>query len=439
MIQSIKKFIYGDLFIAFWGLLTFYLWMKDYAHWGLYIYLGALFLIFVLSKDVMPSIVVLFNALFVISKTEWALDDIPLYLYMTPVALISGMVIHMIRFKTPFKGKMSLGIGIMFLAMLLSSFNADLIDMNYVFYGIIGLLYVLIYFFYNNSLSETKLSYFLKTLFALGVLISFQVFYYYLTVDDIVQAIDHKTINLGWGISNYVATYLIIFTTVTFYYARTSKWGLVFLIIGFFEALMLIFTLSRGGIIAFMGTLVLILFYLFYQNKRWPVILGGVVTIALSIYFVVHALPDVFLKLYERFMDRGLDPTGRFEIYKNAWETFKDYPLFGKGLFARLDEAGDYRMYHNTILHTMATFGTIGLIGLLIQLFMMFKIVLSKLSLERIAIVIAMLGMHAHGMVDNIYYMPQFMILLFIIIAVFENINKSDDISTETLLNGGAA
>ncbi|MCK7484232.1 MAG: hypothetical protein MZU97_00810 [Bacillus subtilis] len=105
-----------------------------------------------------------------------------------------------------------------------------------------------------------------------------------------------------------------------------------------------------------------------------------------------------------------------------ACQMVRRFPLFGGGIFARYDTA--YRMYHNTFLHVMATLGAVGLIGLLHQLYVQFIVLLRNLDRRRIIFIIALLGAHAHGMVDNIYLMPQFMIIIMIIVANFENANK---------------
>jgi hypothetical protein len=49
---------------------------------------------------------------------------------------------------------------------------------------------------------------------------------------------------------------------------------------------------------------------------------------------------------------------------------------------------------------------------------------LKKLNVEKAILLIALIGANIHGMVDNVYYMPQFMIIFFIIIASVENHNE---------------
>ncbi len=423
-----KKFFYGTVYLALLSAITLFFWFFQLESYGLPIFLLALFLVLVLFRDVMPAVPILLNALFMISQTEWSLSSIPLYLYLTPVALLLGIVIHIIRFKVNiFRGKMLFGIVLMFGAMLLSTINAEVINLNYLFYAVIGIVYAFVYFFFVNSMEGDHISYLLKMMFILGVLVAVEVLMYYLRVEDVIYALENKTINLGWGISNYVATYLIVFIPTTFYFAKKMKFNIPLIFVALFQIVMLLFTDSRGGITAFAFVFILLLIYLF-NNKNWGYTLLSVgVTLAI-LFLVIYLNYDMFLAMYERFKLLLFDDSGRLEIYADAWRVFKEHPLFGAGIFSRLDEFGDFRMYHNTVLHVLASFGIIGVISLLIQVFMMFKIALTKINNQTIILCISILGAHAHGMVDNVYLMPQFMILLFIIIAVIENSNKFAEI-----------
>jgi O-antigen ligase len=410
------------------------LWFFGLEAYGIPLFLALMFLIFVLMKDVMPSIPLFMNALFMVSNTDWTIDGIPLYLYLTPVAIILGIIIHVIRFKVRFfKGGMLIGIVVMFVAMILSSFNAPVVNLNYIFYAAIGLLYALIYFFYTNSLEGDHKEYLLRMFFILGVLISVQTLIFYLRVDDVLLALENKQINLGWGISNYVATYLIMFIPATFYFAKKVKINTPFVIIAVFEIIMLIFTLSRGGMVAFAGVLVLLMIYLFSKNN-WKASLVNLLIISVVSFLIVYFNYDAFLAIYVRLKELMLSDTGRIDIWKDALQKFLEHPLFGGGIFARTSDVADYRMYHNTLLHTLATFGILGVISLLIQVWQMFKIVLKKFDSMSAILAISLIGAHAHGMVDNIYFMPQFMILLFIVIAVCENANKFPSVDNDQVI-----
>jgi O-antigen ligase len=183
---------------------------------------------------------------------------------------------------------------------------------------------------------------------------------------------------------------------------------------------MLLFTASRGGIIAFAGTFGLCALYLMIQKKWWHTVLYFLSAFAI-VGVAVWIGKDFFLALFDRLASLLLDDSGRIPIWLDAIAKFREHPLFGNGLFARLDANGDYRMFHNTILHTAATFGLVGLVGLVMQVYAQFKWTLRGKTTEGIFLAIALLGAHMHGLVDNIYYMPQFMIVIVIIVAVCEN------------------
>ncbi len=421
---SKARFFYSLPYLLLASVATLCFWYFGLEAYGIPIFLVLMFLIFALMQDVMPSIPLFMNALFMVSKTDWAIDAIPLYIYLVPVIIIAGIVVHVLRFRTKlFKGGMLVGIVMMFLAMILSSFNAPVVNLNYSFYAAIGLSYAFVYFFYTNSLSGDHREYLIRMFFILGVLISVQTLIYYLRVEDVILALENKTFNLGWGLSNYVATYLIMFIPATFYYAKKTKMNTFFVIVGVFEIVMLIFTLSRGGMIAFAGVLVLLLVYLL-KSKGWKYSLINLGLAALIGYAIVMINLEMFTAIYERLRELMLSDTGRIEIWKDALAKYLEHPLFGGGIFARTADVNDYRMYHNTVLHVMATFGTVGLISLLIQIWQMFRIVLKTLDAKTVILAISLVGAHAHGLVDNIYFMPQFMILLFLIIATCENANK---------------
>ncbi|PKL00778.1 MAG: hypothetical protein CVV56_04735 [Tenericutes bacterium HGW-Tenericutes-1] len=424
--KKIIGFTYSTYFLVLMSTFTLFIWNNNLEHIGIPIVLVLLFLVFVLFKDPMPTVPLLLNALFMVSQTNWSFDTAPLFIYLTPVSIVGGMIIHSIIYKVKFvKGKMLIGVLIMFVAMLLSSINAKELSLYYWFYASVGLLYALFYLFYVNTLEGNHIAYLMKLMLILGILVSLETLLFYFKVEDVVYAVEHKLINLGWGISNYVATYLIMFISITFYYIRTAKYGYFWIPVAIFQMLMLLFTISRGGIVAFIGLFPILVFMTLYKSHRWWKILVLVVVTGLVFAGIVWAGLDLFSALFERFSVLLLDDTGRIEIWVDALAKFKEHPLFGAGIFAR-EGTRDYNMYHNTFLHVLATMGIIGAGSLVIQLFQQFKITLGKFKVENFFLAAALLGAHAHGLVDNVYLMPQFMILMLLIVSVVEVASRTD-------------
>ena len=422
--QALKRFLYSPYYLALISLSTLLIWTFQLEQTLAVVLLIIMFLQFAFLEDTIPTVAIFLNAMFMIGNgyQNWTMETIPLYVYLTPFAVILGIVVHFIRYQTRFfQGKMLVGIVIMFAAVLLSTFNAAFVNLNYFFYLIVGMLYGLVYFVYVGSFKGNHSKYLMTMFLFMGLVVSFEIVIYYLRVPDITAAIANKEIHLGWGVSNYVATYLIMFIPASFYFAKKSKVPELWVLLIVFQMAALAFTLSRAGLIAFLIILPMLLVYLLVDKKWTRTVLNTIVLVGFG-YVIYLLAEEYFILLWERFLDRGLDDTGRIEIWIQGWEMFLQYPLFGGGIFAKYDTV--YRMYHNTFLHVLATMGIIGFIGLLHQLYTQFRVVLTKWTPDRMIFVIAMLGAHAHGMVDNIYLMPQFMIILMVIVAVYESANK---------------
>jgi len=424
--KNLKNFPYTVYYLVLLSSATLFVWSNHLENIGVPIVLGLMFLFFVFSEDTMPTVPLLLNGLFMVSQAPTSFETAPLFLYLTPAVLLGGMIIHIIKYKVNiFRGKMILGIGIMFLAMILSSFNAVNVDIYYFFYASVGLLYAFIYMFYRNTFDRDHTQYLMKMMLILGILISFQVVFYYLSVEDVRYALEHKTINLGWGLSNYVATYLIMFIAITFYFAREKKFGFIWIVVAFTEIALIPFTASRGGMVAFVVLFPFLMALLFIKSKRWLINLVTILLVSTIGLYLIDKNYDFVSSILFRFENILFDDSGRFDIYVDAISKFLTNPLFGGGIFARTG-LRDFNMFHNTILHTAATLGSLGLIGLGIQLWQQFRITVKNFKIVNLFLVSALLGAHIHGMVDNVYFMPQFMVLMLIIVSVVESSNTNN-------------
>jgi O-antigen ligase len=412
-------------FLAGLSFLTLIFWFFGFEFVGMPLFAIAAIAVLALYKNGMLVVPFFLNMLFMISQTEWSLDLIPTYLYLMPVLIIIGFIIHFVRFKPKFnKGKLFYPLLLLFIGMLLSMINAQFINSNYLFYLVIGLFYMFIYFFFKSTINGESLHYLIKIFAVSGVLVSIQVLIYYIRVDDVILALATKNLDLGWGISNFVATYLIMFIAAMFYFIKIYKLHIIPVMLATFEIIMLIFTLSRGGILSFVITFVLLMVYLFHncEQKKQMAINIVVAIIVLSIFVFIRF--DIFETIYKRLADGFFIDNGRFTLWKEAWENFAEHPLLGAGLFARV-EGNYFGFYHNTFMHTLATLGIIGIISIVWQIIEVIKMFINRFTIEKTILLIALIGANIHGMVDNVYYMPQFMIIFFIIISAVENYNES--------------
>jgi O-antigen ligase len=235
---------------------------------------------------------------------------------------------------------------------------------------------------------------------------------------------------LGWGLGNFAATYLIIFTTTTFYYFKKLRLKFYFYFIILFELVMLIFTLSRGAILAFSVTSIFLFIYLLYKTNNIPKFyIYTIINIFILIVFLSLDTQNIIVFNNRMFMD-FFDDNNRFALWIKAWNLFLEHPLFGNGIFSEVNE-NYFKLYHNTILHTLATLGIFGFIALIWQFLIILKTFLKCLNEKTSILLIALIGANIHGMIDNVYYMPQFMIIFFIIISAVENSSIENSLKTE--------
>jgi O-antigen ligase len=116
----------------------------------------------------------------------------------------------------------------------------------------------------------------------------------------------------------------------------------------------------------------------------------------------------------------------RITIYKKGIENFLDYPIFGAGWAALINEYPQHRwfMYHSTIVQSLAAMGLFGFITLLIHYFQVFKYMLTKITLEKYLFLIGYLASQAHGLIDNVQYAVPYSIMIVFILAIFETSEK---------------
>lgn len=426
------------------SIMTLFFWYKGLDFIAIPLYLTVCFVILIFVKNTIYIFPFLLNMLFMISQTEWNLDLIPIYLYLTPALLIIGMVIHAIRFKVNiFKGKFFLGISLLGLAMIVSTI-VNTTEYSVITLAIfsVAILFVMLYGFFANTVEGDNQLYLIRILVIIGIMISFQVFIYYFEIylssgaEGVHHAIDSKQLDLGWGISNFIATYLIMFISLTTYFIKKYKMHIFWLVVLFFEIAMLFFTLSRAGIIAFLVTSIFLVLYMFIRYDHKLQLLLNIFIALLIVGVGIYFTKDYFIAIYDRLELLKLDDSGRINIWKEAYEIIKTNPIFGKGVFARSLGVGEneLRMFHNTILHITACFGVLGLLALIVQFISILRIFLYKFNQEKAILLIALIGANIHGMVDNTYLMPQYMIIMFIIIATTENANKIDKLRASLIV-----
>lgn len=304
--------------------------------------------------------------------------------------------------------------------------------------GIVGvtqtLAFVYLYMYLHNRKEPNDHEYVAKSycLFGLTIFLEFMLF---------VASFKgnypwDKSIELGWGVTNSIAMVLLMILPIVIYYLlkRPKHLYLVALIIALLTFLIL--TLSKAAYVALALLFIPFLLFTYFsrttkkQKIYYWASFGMAFVFSLTAYLIATSseqLVEGFKTYILRMDERGwFNDVARIEIYKYAWDLFKQNPIFGTGSFT----AGYYltlgfnapllKHYHNFIMQMLATVGSVGFLAFCFLIIAMIKKAFSY-SLFNVCVLFALLAMIIHGLMDNTFHNPLIMINVTILVAYLED------------------
>ncbi|MCK4352409.1 O-antigen ligase family protein [candidate division WOR-3 bacterium] len=313
------------------------------------------------------------------------------------------------------------------LCILLSSFGAinrlrALMDWKGYLWGF--LLYLLGYTLTTNKKKSKNFFYFLASW---GSILTLLVIHSILQTENLMRAIVTRAVNLSWGQTNYIAAFYVVLIPIVISLIFNEKlmWRKsLFLLITLFLFSGLIFTSSRGGMIATMVAIFILLAGLLRRNLSLQL-----VSVIGFIILVVWLHPaSKFLIL--RFVDfqTSISALTRIVRWEETWHVFKSHPIFGVGLENLCYHLQHFSYLilsaHNLILEALSQTGIIGLFGLMFLFFSTFKMLLKNYRITRNPLAWGVfsgaLGAVIHSMVEPNFGGTRFAIFFWGIIGVTE-------------------
>ncbi len=285
---------------------------------------------------------------------------------------------------------------------------------------------ILLYFFASIYIKRDLRNYFAYAMVAMGMLIFLETIVVELLSDlpiDIAK-------DYGWTIQNGAAQVLVLTIPFTVYFACTSKYSIIYLVLAALQGIALVTTFSRGGILSFglISIPLLIILLKFLPRKRYLLFL----TPGLLALFV----PNLIEQMLDMIITEGNTDNGRYNLYHLGIDFFLESPLFGRTSLAFYEDLGSSSYgifsvndgsqfvqvnFHNTFLHILATMGIIGAIALIIHIGELYKKITSHKDLFMIIVAIALIGANIHGMLDMLYFKWQMWHILPFLFAVIDN------------------
>ncbi len=292
-------------------------------------------------------------------------------------------------------------------------------------------LWVVIYLVYYHGLSHGEETFFYgaKCCFTALLVLLAEFFVAYMTSWEMVfadHAINKFSLFFGWGISNNFGAMVALLTPVCFYMAAYQRHGWIYWIAGAVSWVAVIFSYSRTALlvgtgIAFLSAL-LVCFVGRYK-KLYRILLGASTgAILLALVIVLLASPET-LTTYNRYIVRSFNDSGRFALWRDGLACFKEAPIFGVGFWDVPIESwsgiGIPGFLHNTPIQMLAACGLFGLIAYLVMRARSVWLFVSRPSLNRLFLGLALAALLAESLLDNHIFniYPSFYYALFLALA----------------------
>ncbi len=377
--------------------------------------------------------------------------SLPKMIYGACGLALIGILIHCIRYKPKLKlGHLFYGILALGIAMILGGINIQSIyrwQQFFIMFAAVGIIIVL-YIFMISSSKKKSFSEISLIFTCLGVLLSLQTITFFIFSNDLSYHLAYKQLDVGWGISNNIALILLMTAPFTVYliFTKNKTQSIIFSILAFLQIFSLIFTFSRGAILALFIEIIIFMIMAIkkaikneYPWKIILLILGCFMAIGILLFWkVVNIYEEFWINFKKMIINMDFSSmTERMKIYTNTLKNMDSHWLLGQGIFSPMyngDElTGGYSWAHSTILHTLSTMGLVGVGALFFHFFQKYYVLLKKPNYIKLIILVSFAGSGLYGLFDVSYYFINYMIPLVCIIILTDS--YFDNLMIETIEN----
>ena len=324
--------------------------------------------------------------------------------------LVFDIITHKERRKLP---KLIWGFVALGVAYILGGLFSSYYDFDTVLFGltqILAISFSYFYFYFTVDFKKVDKSYFAYLMTVMGFLLCGEVLgmLHYGGFFTTEGEFNRGTLYTGWGVYNNVAGAMIMCIPAPFYYATTKKNGWPYMILGNLFYLAILFIQSRGGMVfgtCVYGLCILVTIWKTAHKKELILTQGGIWLIALIVCLIFQ---DKIADMFYSVIDRGMDDSGRFDIYLNGLDQFLDFPIFGNGFYAcEAFRWGDNSIgtflparYHNTVVQLLASGGIVALLAYGYHRFETLRMIFKKRNVEKYFIGMCILGLLLTSLLD---------------------------------------
>lgn len=408
---DLYPWVIGAVFCVFyvlgWDLANFYM----LAAWMIFTFL--------FNEDTQPFFPLLCLTPFAFSFYH-AMPDLKNSVYYTSPAVLAqlftllGLVVAALLYRviadklwrTMFKPtRLTVGLGFLALGLILNGFAAPEYDRRNLGYALLFIAcIVVLYFFLMGTLKWEKgvsMRRFAHAMFMTGVVIAVEVLALYLSDPVLRQTFDKGHVLLGWGISNTIGGMLLLFLPFGMYLVHTARRALPYLLLTSAVTIAIVFTFSRGSLVFAVPIMVGGLIYscIDARDKRTVLIFSLFLAVVGIVVWAFNS--EKLLTMLKFYIESGFDDSGRFDIWKDGFDRFKQSPIFGYGFNYKFGEVfpGIYFM-HNTVFQVLYACGIVGLGCYLYHRGETIYVMVRRLTVDRVFLGVALLALIGNGLVD---------------------------------------
>ena len=437
-------------------------------------------LLLVLLDDARPGFTLIFTTVFIVSTQNspgYGVGDEyyakPEILY--PLIVTLGFVILCMAIRTVIKrknlldGKSYIPFALLSVVMVLSGLghpeqNFYKESLIYAAFGVFS--YLVLYVLFTGCIDrfEGLFDYVATLMTALCLLISLEVLFVYVLnmlppfeglpanwkrymTKGEFNANWKNIIITGWGVSNVAGELLVMTAPFVFYKMLhgDDKHSVLYALVVFFSATMIMFTLSRNAML-FGGVLYVVLAaYTFIKTdkkKTYACCFGGYLAFLLILSIVMLGQTDINnvidyigeILAFGVVGGGGLKWHGRDKLIRLAVDFFREDIWLGGG-FAKSLHVGPYAgkptffqaLFHNFVFQAVGSGGILGIISMLVFVGFAVKTFSGKYE-NNIFMLAFAVSFGLMALFDTIYYIPYTVMFLVLMIAVTEKIKYKSEV-----------
>lgn len=439
-----KTCLTSDLYIVFVSLICLSAWAFGYYTASICFLLALSAVGLVLTSDIKHFICVLILYTVSMGDPDIGLSEV-IALIIFGVIAFMALIFNIVRFKKSFapiapakiKGFLFAEI-LLIVPFLLAGIGNPADNRTITFavaavYALIVLISALVYVAAKGSDGSDFAHYVLKAVLALSLVASVEFIIsmtQYDSVEALAETLKMKSSWIGWAGPNTFASVISMGVPCAFYFCvNKTKRSLLtvpsMVIVVGAELILIILSCCRGAILfAFMLLPFECLYTMMKTENKKLFLLSVSVSFIVFVLFILVGI-DELNGIVGYIFERGMNSSGRVEeLYPEAVELFKSYPVFGAGWGYNVTEtlSGFPQIYffHSTFFQMLANTGIVGIVFMVYFYLWRYSSLLPQIKKpSAVAATLAIFVFDAYSMIDTSIFNPaMFSILAAISVAI---------------------